>query len=112
MTEFKKSGLGTKTQITKVSIFQNAKFLSFLYLPIGFIYAIIGVIFLLIDNAALRITGVIFLLAPIWLTGMMYMVTAVFAVIYNFIASKIGGFEIELTEIPENEEIPKDNFGY
>jgi len=30
---------------------------------------------------------------------------SIFALIYNFVASKIGGIEFELTEIADNEDI-------
>jgi hypothetical protein len=100
-----------KTQITKVSIFQNAKFLSVLYLPIGLLYALIGLAFIATGLDYLMFTGIIFLLAPIWLTALTYMMIAIFAVIYNFIASKIGGIEFELTEISDNKEFSKDDFG-
>ena len=99
-----------KTQITKVSIFQNAKFLSVLYIPIGLLYALIGLVFIATGLDYLIFTGIIFLLAPIWLTAIMYMMIAIFAVIYNFVASKIGGIEFELTEIPDNKEFSKDDF--
>jgi len=99
-----------KTQITKVSIFQNAKFLSVLYIPIGLFYALIGLVFIATGLDYLIFTGIIFLLAPIWLTAIMYMMIAIFAVIYNFVASKIGGIEFELTEIPDNKEFSKDDF--
>jgi hypothetical protein len=99
-----------KTQITKVSIFQNAKFLSVLYIPIGLFYALIGLVFIATGLDYLIFTGIIFLLAPIWLTAIMYMMIVIFAVIYNFVASKIGGIEFELTEIPDNKEFSKDDF--
>jgi|LWDU01.1.fsa_nt_gi hypothetical protein len=39
------------------------------------------------------------------------MIIAIFAVIYNFGCSKIGGIKFELTEIPDNKEFSKDDFG-
>ena len=88
-----------KTQITKVSIFQNAKFLSVLYIPISLIYVLLGLGFIATGLDYLMFTGIIFILSPIWLTAMMYVMVAIFSVIYNFVASKIGGIEFELTEI-------------
>ena len=101
-----------KMQITKVSILQNAKFLAVLYMPISLIYVLMGLIFIATGLGELMFLGIIFILSPIWLTAMMYVMVAIFAVIYNFVASKIGGVEFELTEIPEDENMPKDNFGY
>ena len=98
-----------RTQITEVSIFQNAKFLAVLYLPIGLIYTVIGIIFLAYGIIG---AGIILILAPIWLSLMTFVMVAIFSVIYNLVASKIGGVEFELTEIPEDGNVPKDNFGY
>ena len=98
-----------RTQITEVSIFQNAKFLAVLYLPIGLIYTVMGIIFLAYGIVA---AGIIFILAPIWLSLMTFVMVAIFSVIYNLVASKIGGVEFELTEIREDGNVPKDNFGY
>ena len=90
-----------RTQITRISLYQNAKMLCFIYLPIGVIYSFIGVAFLLMDIEYLKVTGYIFLLAPFWLSltvvGAHYFV----ATIYNYLASKIGGFEFEFTEVKD-----------
>ena len=98
-----------RTQITEVSIFQNAKFLAVLYLPIGLIYTVMGIIFL---AYGIVVAGIIFILAPIWLSLMTFVMVALFSVIYNLVASKIGGVEFELTEMREDGNVPKDNFGY
>ena len=90
-----------KTQITRISFYQNAKILAILYMPIGLIYGLIGVVFLLIDVDYLRYTGYVFLSMPLWLSlavvGAHYAVAAV----YNYLASKVGGFEFEFTEIKD-----------
>ena len=100
-----------KTQITEVSIFQNANFLAVLYMPISLIYAIIGLFLILTGLGELIFLGIIFILTPIWLTVMIYLMVAILSVYYNFVASIIGGVEFELTEMPEKEEFPKDDFG-
>ena len=90
-----------KTQITRISFYQNAKILAILYMPIGLIYGLIGAAFLLMDVDYLRYTGYVFLSMPLWLSlgviGAHYVVAAV----YNYLASKIGGFEFEFTEIKD-----------
>ena len=100
-----------RVQVSRISIYQNAKFLSVIYMPIGIVYFLIGIVFLLRGGDYFRLTGVVFLLAPIWMSGLVLVTHVFMATIYNFIASKIGGVEFELTELPENEEVPKDNFG-
>ena len=90
-----------KTQITKISYYQNAKILAILYVPVGLVYALIGVAFLLMDVEYLKFTGYVFLSMPLWLSlavvGAHYAVAAV----YNYLASKVGGFEFEFTEIED-----------
>ena len=88
-----------KTQITRISFYQNAKILAILYIPVGLVYALIGAAFLLMDEDYLRFTGYVFLSMPLWLSlavvGTHYAVAAV----YNYLASKFGGFEFEFTEV-------------
>ena len=90
-----------KTQITRISYYQNAKILAILYIPVGLVYALIGVAFLLMDIEYLKFTGYVFLSMPLWLSiavvGGHYAVAAV----YNYLASKVGGFEFEFTEIKD-----------
>ncbi len=90
-----------KTQITRISLYQNAKMLAVIYLPIGIIYAFIGMAFILMDIEYLKVTGYIFLLAPFWLSLMVAVAHYFVASIYNYLASKIGGFEFEFTEIKD-----------
>ena len=90
-----------KTQITRISLYQNAKILAILYIPVGLVYALIGAAFLLMDVEYLKLTGYVFLSMPLWLSlavvGAHYAVAAV----YNYLASKVGGFEFEFTEIKD-----------
>ena len=90
-----------KTQITKITYYQNAKILAILYIPVGLVYALIGVAFLLMDVEYLKFTGYVFLSMPLWLSlavvGAHYAVAAV----YNYLASKVGGFEFEFTEVED-----------
>ena len=90
-----------KTQITRISFYQNAKILAILYMPIALIYSIIDLAFLLMDVDYLKYTGYIFLSMPLWLSlavvGAHYAVAAV----YNYLASKVGGFEFEFTEVED-----------
>ena len=90
-----------RTQITRISYYQNAKILAILYIPVGLVYALIGAVFLLMDHEYLKFTGYVFLSMPLWLSlavvGSHYVVAAV----YNYLASKVGGFEFEFTEIED-----------
>ena len=90
-----------KTQITRISFYQNAKILAILYIPVGLVYALIGAAFLFMDLEYLKFTGYVFLSMPLWLSlavvGAHYAVAAV----YNYLASKVGGFEFEFTEVKD-----------
>jgi len=90
-----------RTQITRISLYQNAKMLGVIYLPIGIIYTFIGIAFLMMDIEYLKVTGYIFILAPFWLSLMVVIAHYFVATIYNYLASKIGGFEFEFTEIKD-----------
>ena len=90
-----------RTQITRISYYQNAKILAILYVPISLIYALIGIVFLLMDLEYLRYTGYVFLSMPLWLS--LAVVGAHYAVasVYNILASKVGGFEFDFTEMKD-----------
>ena len=90
-----------RTQITRISYYQNAKILAIMYVPIALIYAMIGFAFLLMDLEYLRYTGYVFLSMPLWLS--LAVVGAHYAVasVYNFLASKVGGFEFDFTEMKD-----------
>ena len=88
-----------KTQITRISFYQNAKILAILYIPVGLVYALIGVAFLLMDIEYLKFTGYVFLSMPLWLSVAVVGAHYAVAAVYNYLASKVGGFEFEFTEI-------------
>ena len=88
-----------RTQITRISLYQNAKMLAILYVPVALIYSIIGLAFLLMDVEYLKFTGYLFLSAPLWLSLTVVGAHYAVAMVYNYLASKVGGFEFEFTEI-------------
>tara|TARA_B100001248_G_C27110822_1_gene331277 strand:+ start:78 stop:353 length:276 start_codon:yes stop_codon:yes gene_type:complete len=88
-----------RTQITRISYYQNAKVLAILYVPIGLIYALIGAIFLIMDLEYLKYTGYLFLTMPLWLSIAVVGAHYAVASVYNVLASKVGGFEFDFTEI-------------
>ena len=90
-----------RTQITRISYYQNAKILAILYVPISLIYAMIGIVFLLMDLEYLRYTAYVFLSMPLWLSLVVVGAHYAVASIYNFLASKVGGFEFDFTEMKD-----------
>ena len=91
-----------RTQITRISYYQNAKILAILYVPISLIYAMIGIVFLLMDLEYLRYTAYVFLSMPLWLSLVVVGAHYAVASVYNFLAAKVGGFEFDFTEIKDN----------
>ena len=87
--------------VAGVMVLAHAEMLAAIYLPIGIIYAFIGMAFILMDIEYLKVTGYIFILAPFWLSLMVAVAHYFVASIYNYLASKIGGFEFEFTEIKD-----------
>ena len=87
--------------LVSVLFFETAKILAIMYVPIALIYAMIGFAFLLMDLEYLRYTGYVFLSMPLWLS--LAVVGAHYAVasVYNFLASKVGGFEFDFTEMKD-----------
>ena len=90
-----------RTQITRISYYQNAKILAILYVPISLIYAMIGIVFLLMDLEYLRYTAYVFLSMPLWLSLVVVGAHYAVASVYNFLASKVGGFELDFTEMKD-----------
>ena len=90
-----------KTQITRISFYQNAKILAILYVPVGLVYALIGAAFLILDVEYLKLTGYVFLSMPLWLSLAVVGTHYAVATGYNYLASKVGGFEFEFTEIKD-----------
>ena len=90
-----------KTQITRISFYQNAKILAILYVPVGLVYALIGAAFLVLDVEYLKLTGYVFLSMPLWLSLAVVGTHYAVATVYNYLASKVGGFEFEFTEIKD-----------
>tara|TARA_S200000501_G_scaffold312377_1_gene303420 strand:- start:1501 stop:1776 length:276 start_codon:yes stop_codon:yes gene_type:complete len=90
-----------KTQITRISFYQNAKILAILYVPVGLVYALIGAAFLILDVEYLKLTGYVFLSMPLWLSLAVVGTHYAVATVYNYLASKVGGFEFEFTEIKD-----------
>ena len=90
-----------KTQVTNISLYQNAKFLAILYFPFTIIMTFVGIILLLTDIEAIRVMAFSYIFAPLWMPAVIFVFHYLIATIYNFLASKIGGIEFELTEIKD-----------
>ena len=94
-----------KKQISKFSIAQTSKITALLYFFFGIPHAILGLCMLLFAEGTNRIAGIAFLFMPIIMCVIGYICIAIVSFIYNFLASKVGGIEFELTDIPESNGI-------
>ena len=88
-----------KKQITRISVFQSSKIMAALYAIMGLLYSIAGLVVLAVSGPEMRVLGVVYLVAPIWLGILGFIFFALFAVVYNGLANALGGFEFEVENI-------------
>jgi hypothetical protein len=88
-----------KKQLIRISILQSSKIMTALYVLMGFIYTVIGIPMIIFGGKQLKIMGIIYLLMPIIMGILGFIFFVIFAAIYNFLAKKLGGFEIEIKNI-------------
>ncbi|MDP7665558.1 MAG: hypothetical protein QGF98_02395 [Candidatus Poseidoniia archaeon] len=89
-----------KKQIMRISIIQSSKMIVAMYAGFGLIYTFIGILLLLFaDDPIWRGFAIFYIFGPIWMGAIGFVFFAVFAALYNFLASQLGGFEIEVKDI-------------
>jgi hypothetical protein len=88
-----------KKQLIRISIIQSSKVMTALYVLMGFIYTIIGIPMIVFGGKQFKIMGIIYLLMPIIMGIFGFIFFVIFAAIYNFLAKKLGGFEVEVKDI-------------
>ncbi|MEE3371168.1 MAG: hypothetical protein VX346_17680 [Planctomycetota bacterium] len=98
-----------KTQITKVSVLQTSKVMALVAPVFGLFHSGIGLILIIIatglmangqsEGAGLLVPGVILLLMPVLMFFMTFIFTALGALLYNWVASKVGGIEFQTTVV-------------
>lgn len=82
-------------QIKKVGVLQTAKVTAMLYLVLSAIFCIP---FSLISLITGRTAGIMAIFLPLLYAAMGFIVIAATCFLYNFIASKIGGIEIDIEQ--------------
>jgi hypothetical protein len=70
-----------------------------LYALLGFIYTLIGIPMIIFGNNQLRIMGIIYCLMPILMGVFGFICFVIFAAIYNVLAKRLGGVEVEIKNI-------------
>ena len=88
-----------KKQITRISILQSSKIATALYCLFGLVYTLIGIPMLLFGSKQLQIMGIIYLFMPIAMAILGFVFFVIFAAIYNLLATLLGGFEVEITDV-------------
>lgn len=92
-------------RIEKIAVHQTAKVIGAMYGAFGVIFVPFALIALAFSEGFNPLLGVGILLAPLWYGVMVYLVVALWILLYNFVASKVGGIEIRLS--PESPTPPR-----
>jgi hypothetical protein len=88
-----------KKQLIRISILQSSKIMTALYVLMGFIYSVIAVPMIIFGAPPIRIMGIFYLFMPIFMGIFGFVFFVIFAAIYNFLATKLGGVEVEIQNI-------------
>mgnify|MGYP001569354236 CR=1 FL=1 len=88
-----------KKQLVRISILQSSKIATALYFIMGFIYTLIGIPMIIFGGKQLKIMGVIYLLMPIILAIFGFVFFVIFAALYNLLAKRLGGVEVEIKSV-------------
>jgi hypothetical protein len=88
-----------KKQLIRISILQSSKIMTAMYVLMGFIYTLIGIPMILFGSSQIKIIGVVYLLMPILMGIIGFVFFVIFAAIYNLLATKLGGVEVEIQNI-------------
>lgn len=94
------------TRVTRIAIIQTSKMAAALYFLFGFLYTFVGLAILAMKGLN-DPTAILFILMPVIMGVFGFLFFALFAAVYNLLASWIGGIEVELTT---NE--PRDQDGH
>jgi hypothetical protein len=86
-------------QIIRISILQSSKIMTAMYVLLGFIYTFIGVPMIIFGSPKLRILGTIYSLMPIVMGVLGFIFFVIFTAIYNVLAKRLGGVEVEIKDI-------------
>jgi hypothetical protein len=70
-----------------------------MYVLFGFIYTFIGVPMIFFGNRKLQIVGTIYSLMPLFMGIFGFIFFVIFAAVYNALAKRIGGVEVEIKNI-------------
>jgi hypothetical protein len=88
-----------KKQVSRISLLQSSKILTALYFLMGFIYTLIGIPMIIFGAPQFKIMGYIYLFMPILMAIIGFICVMIFGALYNVLAKRLGGVEVEITTI-------------
>ena len=88
-----------KKQLIAISILQSSKIATALYVLMGFIYTLIGIPMVIFGSGQFRTIGAIYLFAPVIMGIVGFIFFVIFALVYNLLAKRLGGFEFEVKNV-------------
>ena len=88
-----------KKQLIAISILQSSKIATALYVLMGFIYTLIGIPMVIFGSGQMRIIGVIYVFGPVIMGLVGFIFFVIFALVYNLLAKRLGGFEFEVKNV-------------
>lgn len=90
-----------KRQLIRISILQSSKIVTALYALLGVLYSVAGVLMIVLGGEQLFVIGVIYMSMPVLMAIIGFIGFVIFAALYNWLASILGGFEYEVTEVSQ-----------
>ena len=88
-----------KKQLIRISILQSSKIITALHVLMGFIYTLIGIPMIMFGSKQLKIMGIIYALMPVIMAVIGFVFFVILAALYNFLARRLGGIEVETKNI-------------
>jgi hypothetical protein len=88
-----------KKQLIAISILQSSKIATALYVVMGFVYTLIGVPMVIFGSGQWRMIGAIYAFGPVIMGILGFIFFVIFALVYNLLARRLGGFEFEVKDI-------------
>ena len=89
-----------KKRINRISILQSAKMATALYAVLGFLYTLIGIPIFIFGDEKTKIMAIVYICMPILMAIFGFIFFVISSAIYNLVARWLGGFEFEVTDVP------------
>ena len=87
-----------KKRINRISILQSSKIVTVLSALSGFIYTLIGIPMFASGRDIMKDIGLFYIAGPVWMAVFGFVFFVIFAAIYNLLARRLGGIEVELND--------------